>query len=130
MDNKIKIESKYFVNNLADLNNLLSKITLACKDNDSIDTIVFDSPSNLLFYSTPGKEQVYRFLELLFTYTRNKKINLLFTIHPEIHEEMVNSTMKFLSDIVLEVKKEDNSNKIRILEMIDEEFDSNWEIID
>ena len=117
---------KYALNNLADLNNILSKITQACKDNPEINRIVFDSPSSILLYSTPSKEQVYRFLELLFSFTRNRRITTVLAIRDGIHDAMVNSTIRFLSDVNLDYKYENSQSLVKISEFHIEELHSDW----
>lgn len=123
--NKQKIED-YSVNNLIDLNNLLSKIILACKENPNINRMVFDTPSSLLLYSTPGKEQIFRFFELLTAYTRNEGISFIYTIDPNIHESMIVSTLQFLSDGSIEFVKRNNGIEIRIIEIPHTNADLEW----
>jgi hypothetical protein len=123
--NKKKAED-YSVSNLIDLNNLLSKIVLACKENPEISRMVFDSPSSLLLYSTPGKEQVFRFFELLTAYTRNEGISFIYTLDPKIHESTVVSTLQFLSDGSIEIMKRENGTEVRIIEIPYTNADLEW----
>ncbi|MHA2248719.1 MAG: RAD55 family ATPase [Candidatus Kariarchaeaceae archaeon] len=95
---KIKRESQYEVTNLTDLNALLATIVQACKDKSNIKRILFDTPTSLLLYSTPGKEQFLKFFELLTAFTRSNDITLIYTLELGVHPSSIVSTLLFLSD--------------------------------
>lgn len=121
-------KEKFYVSNIADLNSLLSQITNACKEYE-ITRILFDTPSNILLYSTPSNEQVYRFLELLFTYTRAHSILVLTVLRKSIHDNIMLSTIKFLSDGVIEYRKREDIFEFRVPEMIGKDIDISWKEI-
>ncbi|MHA2501309.1 MAG: RAD55 family ATPase [Candidatus Kariarchaeaceae archaeon] len=90
-------DASYEIANLTDLNALLSKI-IDANEKFKVDRIIFDTPSSLFLYSTPGKEQIFKFFELLTSYTRTKQITLIFTLEEGMHENEIYATMNFLSD--------------------------------
>jgi len=102
-------QSTYEVNNLTDLNAILAKIMDIC-DKETISSIIFDSPSSLLLYSTPGKEQVFKFFELLTAFTRSRKITLCYTLDPSIHAPEIIATMHYLSDGAIQLGTERNGS--------------------
>ncbi|MCY3413798.1 MAG: hypothetical protein INQ03_19295 [Candidatus Heimdallarchaeota archaeon] len=118
--------SVYTVNNLSDLNNLLSKITQAVKNHEDIQRVVLDSASNLLLYSTPGHEQVVRFIELLITFCHSKQINLFFTIHPIIHDPRLVNTLEYISDGCIYLRNEDGEDQIKLKDLLFSECDHHW----
>jgi len=97
---KLETSAQYEVTNLTDLNALLAKIMEAC-NNTSITRILFDSPTSLLLYTTPGKEQVFKFFELLTAYVRSNEITMCYTMEEGVHPEDVVSTMHYLSDGII-----------------------------
>lgn len=110
---KFKSESKYELNNLNDLNSLLSLIIQVCKENSPVNKIFFDTPSSLLLYSTPNEEQVFKFFELLTSYTRSNNINLIYTIEAGIHKNSVVSTLKFFSDGEIDFRRNPKNLEIK-----------------
>ena len=105
---KLNTPAMFEVNNLTDLNALLAKIMDACKT-QQITRIVFDSPSSILLYTTPGPEQVYKFFELLNAFLRQNQINMIYTLEDGIHSDSIVNTLHYLSDGVLffEIEKKD-----------------------
>ena len=124
---KLESSAEYSVTNLTDLNALLAKIMEACKTHP-IQRIVFDSPTSLLLYSTPGKEQVYKFFELLTAFVRGNGITLCYTLEKGVHPQEMIATMQYLSDGVIETESvingtDDYIDRLQILQMSLTNFD-------
>lgn len=86
------------ISNLTDLNALLANIIETVKSNINIDILIFDSISSLLLYSTPGKEQVFKFFELLASYTRSNNISMIYDIEDGVQNDQIVSALLFMSD--------------------------------
>ena len=86
------------ISNLTDLNALLANIIETVKNNVKIDILIFDSISSLLLYSTPGQEQVFKFFELLTSYTRSNNISMIYDIEDGVQSDQIVSALLFMSD--------------------------------
>lgn len=101
--------SSYQVDNLTDLNALLATTIQINKDlNGGLNRIYFETPSNLLLYTTPGKEQVYKFFELLTAFTRNNGITMVYSLEIDIHDAQQIATLLFLSDGAINFRNNGN----------------------
>jgi len=101
----LETRAEFTVSNLTDLNALLTRI-IDVDSKHKISRIYLDTFSSLLMYSTPGKEQVFKFFELLSSFTRSKNISLVYYLSNEMHVDEVYATMKFLSDGALSISSE------------------------
>jgi KaiC/GvpD/RAD55 family RecA-like ATPase len=110
---KLKSQSEYEINNLSDLNALLSSVMKICNEKEDINRVFFDTPSSLLLYSTPGIEQVYKFIELLIAFMRNSDITMVFSIEENVHEDAVLNTLLFLADGHFQIIRGDNGINLR-----------------
>lgn len=86
------------ISNLTDLNALLANIIETVKNNLKIDILIFDSISSLLLYSTPGQEQVFKFFELLTSYTRSNNISMIYDLEEGVQSDQIVSALLFMSD--------------------------------
>ncbi len=101
------------ISNLTDLNALLANIIETVKNNVKIDILIFDSISSLLLYSTPGQEQVFKFFELLSSYTRSNNISMIYDIEEGVQNDQIVSALLFMSDGEVNFSYE-NSYKFQI----------------
>ncbi len=102
------------VKNLTDLNALLAVIMKYIKQHTEIKLVIFDSMSSLLIYSIPGKEQVYRFFELLITFFRDNNVKLIFTLEDKMHDDNIIHTLQFMSDGIVEFRLNKNNYQYKI----------------
>lgn len=110
---KLRSQSEYEINNLSDLNALLSTVMKICNEKELITRIFFDTPSSLLLYSTPGTEQVYKFIELLIAFMRNSDITMIFSLEEDVHKASVLNTFLFLADGHIRIIRGNNGITLR-----------------
>lgn len=120
-----ELSGKYTVQGPSDLNQLNMALSDALHDiGDGTKRIVVDSASTLIFYTEP--QLAVKFLQVVSAKSKASNGALLITVEESVHDEKVLSTLNYVADGVIRLRKEGDSHHFSVDRMMKTDHPSDW----